>query len=93
MDVDCIEIFIDWTGLYCKFSQNLIFVWIFDLQFSNLGNQDRKNCKKIQGELERIWDKGFDALQNVFIALQKLENRTKKKTIKKVRQNPNKAKN
>jgi hypothetical protein len=37
--------------------------------------------------------KGFNALQNVFIALQKLANRTKKKTIKKVRQNPNKAKN
>jgi hypothetical protein len=28
-------------------------------------------------------DKGFDALQNVFIALQKLANRTKKKQLKK----------
>jgi hypothetical protein len=42
---------------------------------------------------KRIWDKGFDALQTVFIALQKLANRTKKKQLKKVRQNPNKAKN
>jgi hypothetical protein len=39
-----------------------------------------------------VWDKGFDALQNVFIALQKLANRTQK-TIKKVHQNSNKAKN
>jgi hypothetical protein len=28
------------------------------------------------------WDTGFDALQNVFIALQKLANRTKKKQLK-----------
>jgi hypothetical protein len=42
--------------------------------------------------MKHIGDKGFDALQNVFIAFQKLANRTKKKTVKKVRQNPNKAK-
>jgi hypothetical protein len=45
---------------------------------------NQKNRKKIKIKLIETLcrDKGFDALQ-------KLANRTKKKTIKKVRQNPN----
>jgi hypothetical protein len=54
---------------------------------------DFQSARSIKNVIRPLWDKGFDALQNVFIALQKLANRTTKKTIKKVRQNPNKAKN
>jgi hypothetical protein len=39
-----------------------------------------------------VSDKGFEALQNVFIVLQKLANRTKKKQLKKCVKTLTKAK-